>query len=179
MKRIIVMIITLIALMSSCQQQRGQGQGGQGRQLVVPVPTESAPASTGQEGSLSSPAPEGKEAWIALGNSQMDAARYTEAIVAYRKALDLDPNNVDVRVDMGTCYRNLGQPEKAIEEYRRALKINPRHPNANRNSGVVLAYDLHRNAEAIQAFKKYLEVLPGAPDADQILADIQRLKSAK
>jgi len=83
---------------------------------------------------------------------------------------------VDVRVDMGTCYRGVGQPEKAIEEYKKGMQYNPRHPMAYMNSGVVYAYDLGRKAEAIKSFEKYLELAPNAPNAADIRKEIQKLK---
>lgn len=122
-------------------------------------------------------APKNPAGWIALGNALMDTRQYPAAIDAYQKALALDPNNVDVRVDMGTCYRGAGKPEKAIEEYRKAIKINPRHLNAQRNSGVVLAFDLNKPQEAVKAFEKYLELAPNAPDAADIRHTIDDLKS--
>jgi tetratricopeptide (TPR) repeat protein len=86
---------------------------------------------------------------------------------------------VDVRVDMGTCYRNTGRPDRAVEEYRKALAINPRHLNAHRNLGVVLAFDLGDKKQAIKAFEEYLRLSPNAPDADQLRQEIARLKAAQ
>lgn len=124
-------------------------------------------------------APKNTEAWIALGNNLMDASRFGEAVDAYQKALALDSKNVDVRVDMGTCYRGMGKPEKAMEEYKKAIKINPNHVNAHRNMGVVLAFDLRRNKDAIKEFEKYLELAPNAPDAPQIRQTVGELKTMK
>jgi predicted RNA polymerase sigma factor len=44
------------------------------------------------------------------------------------------------------------------------------------NSGVVLAYDLNRKAEAKKAFEKYLELAPNAPNAAQIREELQKLQ---
>jgi tetratricopeptide (TPR) repeat protein len=109
----------------------------------------------------------------------MDAQRFAEAILSYQRALDIDPKNTDVRVDMGTCYRGVGQPLRAIEEYQKALKNNPRHANAYMNSGVVYAHDLNNPKEAIRAFEKYLEVYPQAPNAEQIRTEIANLKASQ
>lgn len=118
-------------------------------------------------------------AWIKLGNTLMDAARFNEAIDAYQKALAIDPKNVDVRVDMGTCYRNSGKPDIAVREFKKALEVNPNHVNGHKNLAVVLAYDFGEKAQAIKEFEKTLQLAPNDPDAEQLKLEIQRLKSAK
>jgi tetratricopeptide (TPR) repeat protein len=123
--------------------------------------------------------PKNMNARIELGNSLMDAGRFPEAIDAYQKALEMDPKNTDVRVDMGTCYRSAGQPDKAAEEYRKAIAVNPGHPNAHRNLGIVLAFDLKNKREAIKEFEEYLRFAPNAPDAQKISQLTAELKKSK
>ncbi|MEW6109295.1 MAG: tetratricopeptide repeat protein [Nitrospirota bacterium] len=123
--------------------------------------------------------PRNVNAWIKLGNIFMDTSRCNEAIDAYSKALDIDPKNVDVRVDMGTCYRYTGRSDRAVEEYRKALKIDPDHLYGHKNLAVVLYYDFSDRNGAITEFKKYLELAPNAPDADQVRQEIQKLEAIK
>ena len=169
-------------MLGGCQQQQSSqwGQGsGQSGQVVAPPSSVRSPDEVRQLEALARQNPGNVNGWIALGNAQMDAQRFADAIIAYQRALEIDPKNVDVRVDMGTCYRGVGQSEKALEEYRKVLKIKPDHLNANRNSGVVLAFDLNRRAEGIKAFEKYLQIAPGAADAEQIRQEIANLKAMK
>ena len=178
----IVLLVLLVALAAvGCKQQQaqwGSGQAGQ-RPVVAPPPMTKSPEEIRQLESLAQANPKNANAWIALGNAQMDAQRYAEAILSYQRSLDIDPNNVDVRVDMGTCYRGVGQSERAGEEYQKASKINPRHPNAHLNAGVVLAYDLNRPKDALKSFERYLEVFPQAPNAEAIREEIRKIKAAR
>src|SRR5512135_1877463 len=107
----------------------------------------------------------------------MYAQRFAEAIEAYDKALALDPKNVNVLVDQGTCYRGIGKFDKAVEQYHKAIKIDPKFPTAHRNLGVVLAFDLHNKKEGLQEFQKYLELAPNAPDADKIKETVAQLSA--
>ena len=178
----LVLVVAVIAAgLSACKQQQqsqwSQGQAGQ-NQAVVPPAMVKNPAELQQLETIAKTNPGNVNAWIALGNAQMDAQRFAEAIISYQRALDIDPKNVDVRVDMGTCYRGVGQPEKAIEEYKKGMQYNPRHPMAYMNSGVVYAFDLGKKNEAIKSFEKYLELAPSAPNADQIRDQIRKLKEA-
>jgi cytochrome c-type biogenesis protein CcmH/NrfG len=120
--------------------------------------------------------PDNLNAWIKLGNMAMDAKRFDEAINAYSNALRLDPSNVNVRVDLGTCYRRSGDAIKANEVYEKAIEMQPDHLHAHRNRGVVLAFDLHRYAEAAKEFETYLKLSPNAQDKQQIRDIINELK---
>ncbi len=120
--------------------------------------------------------PDNLGAWIRLGNLLMDSGRFREAIAAYEKALELRPEDANVRVDMGTCYRNAGESERAAEEYRKALSFDPSNLQAHRNLGVVLAYDLGRTKEAIAELETYLRLSPDAPDAQKVRQAIKELR---
>ena len=176
MKKIVVAIVLVLIAAAGCTQQKQEQKGQGAPQGAAPIVS---PAEMKLLEETAKANPKNADAWTALGNALMDSRRFSEAIDAYQKSLDIHPNSVDVRVDMGTCYRNIAKPERAIEEYRKALKINPNHPFAHRNSGVVLAFDLHDKAQAIKEFEKYLEIAPNAPDAGQIRQTIEQLKAGK
>ena len=181
MKRSMLILLVAIAVVSGCKQQQqgqwSQGQAGQ-KQVVAPPAMIKSPQEIQQLESLAKANPRNADAWTVLGNAQMDAQRFAEAIISYQRSLEIDPKNVDVRVDMGTCYRGVGQPEKAVEEYRKGMKIDPRHAMARMNAGVVLANDLGRKAEAVKELEKYLELAPNAPNAADIRQEIQKLKAS-
>ena len=177
--RTALIFLFIAAVVSGCQQQQGQwgsGKAGQGQSPVVAPPA--AVMDTGQIRQLESIAkanPKNAAAWTAWGNALMDAQRFSEAIIAYQRSLELEPNNADVRVDMGTCYHAVGQSDKALEEFGKAIKTSPSHPNAYRNAGVVNA-TLGRRAEALKFFEKYLQIVPSGPEAEQIRREVQNLK---
>jgi tetratricopeptide (TPR) repeat protein len=124
-------------------------------------------------------APKSAEAWANLGNALMDSQRFSDAVDAYGKSLALAPNNVNVLVDQGTCYRGVAKFDQAVALYRKALKIDPNFPNAHRNLGVVLSYDLHNKKEGIKEFQRYLEIAPTAADAEAIKNSIRELSMMK
>lgn len=173
MKNIVVVAAMLIVALAGagCKQQE------QKQQVNYTPAAPPALLQIDQMQQAAKMAPKNARAWINLGNTLMDAQRFSEAVDAYEKAVALDPKNVDVLVDLGTCYRGIGKFDKAMELYRRGIKINPNHLNAHRNSGVVLAFDLNDKKEAVKAFEKYLGLAPAAPDAAQIRQTIQELKA--
>ncbi len=176
MKKILSITVALIVVLGAfgCQQKKEEKS-----QVVYTPPSAPTTLDIERMQQAAKAAPKSAEAWTNLGDSLMDAQRFPEAIDAYEKALALNPKNLNVLVDQGTCYRGIGKFDKAVEQYRKAIKIDPSFPNAHRNLGVVLAFDLHDNKQALSEFQKYLELMPNAHDADSIKQTIKQLSGGK
>ena len=62
----------------------------------------------------------------------------TGAILYYKKALVIDPNNTGILDSIGMALNNLGNYTGAVEYYNRALAINPNDESALYNKGNAL-----------------------------------------
>ena len=60
-------------------------------------------------------------------NFLFDMGKFSEAVEWFEKVLALQPDNLDVRTDLGTALWNAGQKDKGMAEYQRNLKANPKH----------------------------------------------------
>ena len=61
-----------------------------------------------------------------LGVAYSRAKLYDEAIRAYEKSLDFQPDNADANYNLGLLYNNVkGQPVKAVQYYRKYLELKP------------------------------------------------------
>jgi cytochrome c-type biogenesis protein CcmH/NrfG len=95
---------------------------------------------------------------------------------AYEKALELDPDNLDVRTDLGVAYLNdPSSPMLAIQNTNQVLEADSNHVQANFNKGVMLA-QIGRTQEAVRLFEKVIQLSdPGEPAherAQQILGQL-------
>lgn len=120
--------------------------------------------------------PQDLGALVKLGNLYMDSQRYAEAATMYKRSLELDSANMNVMVDMGTCYRYMGRSDLAIETYRKVIAKQPNHPNAHLNLGVTLFDDMKDYESAIPEFETYLDLEPASPRAAEIRSLISELK---
>ena len=172
MKKLFIICMVFFVFLTSCEKKEEP-------KVQAPLPSDSLAVQNRimQLQEFVSRDPKNLNALIELGNLLMDSSRFQEAIDAYGKALDIDRKNVDARVDMGTCYRKIRQPEKAAEEYREAIAIAPDHPNAHRNLGIVLAFDLNDKKGAIKELGEYIRLAPHAADADKIRTLIAQMKA--
>lgn len=147
-----------------------------------PMPQQAKPAQNSIDGSIAGLVsrttlnPGDVNAWIELGNRYFDTHQPAKSIEAYKRALELEPQNADVLTDLGIMYREAGDYEAAVQSFRKARQVDPRHANSMFNEGVVLLNDLKRPGEARQAWQRLLDVNPEArsPDGKRV-ADMVRL----
>ena len=78
-----------------------------------------------------------------------------------------DPYHAEKDIAAGTFYLKKGRYDAAIDRFEEALRYQPNLAKAYRLLGE--AHEKKGNrAEALKAYEKYLEILPGATDAGKI-----------
>jgi len=120
--------------------------------------------------------PANLQAWIKLGNLFYDTDQYQESIDAYTKALELDPNNVNVITDRAAMLERIGDREKAEAELKKAIKLDPTHLASAYNL-VMLNYNQNDAEGAIEAWEEYLSRNPPAEMVDKARQELKTLRS--
>ena len=105
------------------------------------------------------------EALLKQADSLRDNKNYTDAVDAYSKVLELDPNKESAYFRRGSCYNNLKQYEKALADYDKLLELNPNYDKAAHYNRGQAHRNLKNYAEAIADYTKYLEHDPNDQDA--------------
>jgi tetratricopeptide (TPR) repeat protein len=103
--------------------------------------------------------------WGSLGQSQLGAKKYPEAMESYQKAIAIKPTSGSYHAGLADAYARSGQTDKAVQEWATAAQNDP--PNAGSyyfNEGAVLT-NTGKVDEAIAAFDKALQVDPTRADA--------------
>jgi len=88
--------------------------------------------------------------WVNLGVERFRANRNPEAEAAFRRALDLDPEDAEAHLGLGRALARRGRGREAEAEFREALRLRPRFPVAWANLCLVLASQ-GRDEEALPA----------------------------
>jgi len=73
--------------------------------------------------------------WSEIGRQAIDANRWNEALNAYDKAIELNPNDASAYNNRGLAYNNLSKYKQAILSYDRAIELNPKDADAYYNRG--------------------------------------------
>lgn len=118
------------------------------------------------------------DAWFARAlNCESAAGARNEAIDAYSRALQADPQRIDVLLNCGTLYYEDGNLEKASECFERAIALDPGNALAHFNLGSVLD-ELGQVEDARQHLRNAARLRPNHADAHYNLAFVCEKLSA-
>ena len=117
------------------------------------------------------------DAWEALGNLYFDANMPQEAIVHYRRALELQPNHPNVMTDLATMLRVDGKSDEAVEILEQVVANDSNFTQAWFNLGVIYTFDLKEPAPAIRAWEHYIALDPMSEHTQAIKKELERLKA--
>ncbi|WDQ19514.1 MerR family transcriptional regulator [Rhodopirellula sp. P2] len=107
--------------------------------------------------------------------------RIGETIAArerYYAALEVDPDFVEARSSLAGVLAETGQPELAVAAYRGALALHDDYPDVHYNLARILE-DLHRSVEAEHHWRRFLQLSPGSPWADEAHARLEELRQSE
>ena len=76
------------------------------------------------------------EEWFAKGLASLKNGQYAEALSAFNKALEDNPDHANAYNGRGAVWHRLGAYDRAIADYTHAININPRYANAFNNRAV-------------------------------------------
>jgi tetratricopeptide (TPR) repeat protein len=110
----------------------------------------------------------GADDWFALG-TDLEPAAPDHALEAYRRALDVDPDHFDTRVNLGRLLHERGRLSAAETHFRLALASRPKDSTALFNLAVCLE-DLGRTADAVRAYRETIDADGECADAYYNLA---------
>ncbi|SOD81918.1 Tfp pilus assembly protein PilF [Spirosoma fluviale] len=97
-----------------------------------------------------------------LGDAYVRLANVSQAQVAYDRALQLNPNNVEALTNRAALFYTQKAYEQAGEDIQRALRLNPKQDAALNNQSLLLAR-AGNFAEALTFVERALTVQPRQP----------------
>lgn len=120
--------------------------------------------------------PKDYDSLVKLGDLFYDGKQFASAIQYYERALQIHPENPDVRTDMATAYWYSGDADKAVAAMETSLKYRPGHPQTLFNLGWVRWQGKADAKGAVQAWQELLKANPNYPQKEQIEQYIAKAK---
>ena len=100
-----------------------------------------------------------------IGDVWASSGRPTEAAAEYRRALELCPSFVDIRLRLAGTARDLGDYDTAIRECEEIIRLNPRYIEARVHYGIAL-HSAGRSDDAVKVWEEVLADSPGHKSAE-------------
>lgn len=99
--------------------------------------------------------PDHAEAWRLLADTHLNEDREVAAIACLRRALAVEPGDIQTLRDLAVLYLEMGRFAEAVEPVRRASELAPSDPGLTYLLGVAWARN-HQAKEALAAFSRVL-----------------------
>jgi len=112
------------------------------------------------------------DAWNYLGIAYHQSGSASNAVAAYGRALSLNPDLVETRLNLGTLWLELGRPSEAKSEF---TAYNLRRPSAPEGFGKIALAELHlkETAAADQHIRKSLQLDNQNPESWNTMGLVQ------
>jgi cytochrome c-type biogenesis protein CcmH/NrfG len=120
--------------------------------------------------------PRDLEALVSLGNANMMISRFDAAQDLYRRALDLNPQNLEVRTNLAIAYKYGGNPQQAFAELQKNFAIDPKHEHTLYNLGFLYLDDKQDKAKAVETWNAWLRLYPQASAAPEVRNRVSQLE---
>jgi tetratricopeptide (TPR) repeat protein/transglutaminase-like putative cysteine protease len=112
-----------------------------------------------------------KDGWYDLGLAYAGANNHPEAIAAFRKQIELDPNHKHANGDLAMELQQTGKTDEAIAAYRKQLEMAPYEKETLKNLGLLMA-QLGRDADARTELEAAAAIPPDDPEIKMALAQV-------
>ena len=119
----------------------------------------------------------GSHALYLRGNALTDLGRYAEALVPLEEVVDVDPENVHVRLIQGWCHKRIGRIDLAVRDLESALEAHPDEALLHYNLACYqsLAHDKRRAlrhlSRALALDADYRNLIDDESDFDPLRSD--------
>lgn len=97
------------------------------------------------------------EAWCEYAKLAHNHAQYKDAVIAYDKAIELNPQKSSLYLELASLYNDWGRDSKAIDVYDKLLKIDPMNKEAIRGKAYEQAF-LGKNRAAVVLYSQVLRI---------------------
>ena len=121
--------------------------------------------------------PEMLRGMLQAAHQALDGGSYQQAIAAYQAVLKRDPKNVEAITHLGVILSIAGHDDNALEAFDKAISIDPGYAHAYWDKARVLYEVKQDHKGAIQAWEKFVALVPSGEDRDKAIGMIQEAKS--
>ena len=115
------------------------------------------------------------DALLAQGRAAFAQRNWGQAIEAFKKTLEANPNQPEAHAYMGLILAQAGHTEGAVMAFDRALAADPNFPLALWGKGMLLYHTNNNPGEARELLQKLLSMMPPGAEKEEVQKTIAQL----
>ena len=112
-----------------------------------------------------------KDAWDQLGQAYAGLSQHDDAIAAFRKQIELDPNHKSANRDLAAELQKLGKLDDAVAAYRKQIEIASDDKQAHTSLGLLFV-QMKRDPDARAELEAAAAIPPDDPQINLALAQV-------
>jgi tetratricopeptide (TPR) repeat protein len=113
---------------------------------------------------------------VELADMNFDQKNYDDSINLYKKALEIRPDALNARTEMGTALFYQKRFDDALATFKDSLRTNPNDAQTLFNMGVVMLHGKNDPQAALQYWQKLVDTNPNHPQAPFVKEQIKKIK---
>lgn len=121
--------------------------------------------------------PRSLQAWLKLGSAQIQMKRYDAAERSFKAALELQPGSCEALNGLGNVSVYRRRAQDAVNYFNRALALDTNYAPAVLNAAILAHQSLNNRQQALQGYRTYAALAPGAPNVAAVKAAVIQLEA--
>ncbi|VAV85304.1 hypothetical protein MNBD_DELTA01-1219 [hydrothermal vent metagenome] len=186
----VIIIIVVVALSAYIVGIKSSSDGGAGSSIMD---SQGSKAPTGGYGNGNAPVafnevlhelkslvekdPNNAELHSRLGDAYFDMKDFNSAVVSYKKAISINPSDVDAYNDLALSYHYLDNTAEGLAYVNQGIEKNPGYQRIWLTKGFLMAFGVGSSEEAAAALQKAHELDPTTPVGQAAKAYLEELRN--
>ncbi len=121
--------------------------------------------------------PNNAELHSRLGDVYFDMKDFNSAVLSYKKALSINPSDVDAYNDLALSYHYLDNTAEGLAYVNQGIEKNPGYQRIWLTKGFLMAFGVGSSEEAEAALQKAYELDPTTPVGQAAKAYLEELRN--
>jgi len=121
--------------------------------------------------------PNNAELQSRLGDAYFDIKDFNSAVVAYKKAISINPADVDAYNDLALSYHYMDNTIEGLAFVNQGIEKNPGYQRIWLTKGFLMAFGVGSSEEAAAALQKAYDLDPTTPVGQAAKAYLEELKN--
>jgi serine/threonine protein kinase len=114
--------------------------------------------------------------YLNAANQSWEEKKYSEAYDQFKKALEIEPRNLEAQLGLANALKEQGKLDEALPEYDKVIALNEKDPRAYAQIGSIYEQKKELN-KAVDSYRKYIDISPPGAEYDVVSKKVKDIET--